>query len=66
MKQKAINIKEGTTGLISYYAKKHGKFINRTFLWDNNVLQHLSTLSIMTPSKRITGAQIDQLRCQLT
>jgi|TARA_B100000424_G_scaffold121375_1_gene91807 hypothetical protein len=35
MKQKEINIKEGTTGLISFYAKKYGKFITRTFLWDN-------------------------------
>ena len=55
MKQKEINIKEGTTGLISFYAKKYGKFITRTFLWDINVLQYQSTLSIMTISEIIIG-----------
>ncbi len=28
-------IQEGTKGAITYYAKKHGKFITRSFLWTN-------------------------------
>ena len=28
-------IKLGTRGIISYYAKKYGKFITRDFKWDN-------------------------------
>ena len=28
-------IKIGTRGIISYFAKKYGKFITRDFKWDN-------------------------------
>ena len=28
-------IQEGTKGAITYFAKKHGKFITRSFLWTN-------------------------------
>ena len=33
--RKAEMIKIGTRGIISYYAKKYGKFITRDFKWDN-------------------------------
>ena len=33
--RKVEMIKLGTRGIISYYAKKYGKFITRDFKWDN-------------------------------
>jgi hypothetical protein len=28
-------IQEGTKGVITYYAKKHNKYVTRSFLWTN-------------------------------